>query len=91
MSNFERLTKKELVEIIEKKENEILDLKEALRQLEKCQKYDDLTDEIRAVYMKLEDRGFEDAEALEIVQTLIYAGNIPDKSRTGYVSYRNYR
>lgn len=88
MSNFERLTKKELVEIIAKKENEILDLKEELRQLEKCQKYDDLTDEIRAVYLKLEDRGFEDVEALTIVQTLIYAGNIPDRSRPGYVNYR---
>lgn len=92
---LERKTKAELLEIIEKKESEILDLKGELRQLEKCQKYDDITDEIQAVYMKLEDRGFNDADSMELTLAMINNGLIPARETRrvtySYPSYQNYR
>lgn len=83
-------TKAELLEIIKQKENDILDLKEDLRQLEKCRKYDDVTDEIKDVYDKLMKRSFKSSEALEIVKTMITVGDIRKEKvyRNAYVSYR---
>lgn len=90
MANFNNKTKTELMEIIEAKETEILELKEELRLLEKCQKYDDVTDEIRGVYDKLLAKGFMTDEALTIVQTMIKAGQIPvnPSYNRGYRTYR---
>lgn len=82
-------TKAELLEIITQKEQEILDLKEDLRQLEKCKMYEDLTDEIRDVYEKLTSKGFKSSEALDITQTMISSGQLPPRyTRIGYISYR---
>lgn len=90
MANFNNKTKTELMEIIAAKETEILDLKEELRLLEKCQKYDDITDEIRGVYDKLLAKGFMADEALSIVETMIYSGQIPvnPSHNRGYRTYR---
>ena len=91
MTNMGNKTKAELIEIIKHKEDEILDLKDDLRQLEKCQKYDDITDEIRDVHGKLMEKGFSNVEALEITEVMISAGVIrkePGVYRGGYVSYR---
>ena len=79
-------TKAELLEIIAQKENEILDLKEDLRKLEKCKRYEDITDEIKDVYDKLNSKGFKTNESLEIVQTMLMSGHMP--SRREGVSYR---
>lgn len=82
-------TKAELVEIIKQKENEIIDLKNDLRVLEKCERYDDITDEIRSVFSKLIDKGFKSNEALELVQTMIASGEIRSQPmRRSFVSYR---
>lgn len=83
-------TKAELLEIINHKENEILDLKEELRQLEKCKKYEDAADEIKGMYDNLVNKGFNEGESLDLVHTMITAGYIPDRSRMrqNYYSYR---
>lgn len=83
-------TKAQLVEIIQEKENEILDLKDELRLLEKCKKYDEITDEIKDVYDKLIAKGFKHADAMDIVQTMISAQQIPARPTPSYVAYRRY-
>ena len=88
---YNNKTKAQLIEIIQQKENEIIDLKEDLRKLEKCEMYDDITDEIKAVYDKLVAKGFAGAEALEITQTMIYSNKIPVNVYGSRVSYRPYR
>ncbi len=88
MLNTANKTKAQLIEIIQEKENEILNLKEDLRLLEKCKKYDDLTDEIKDVYDRLTSKGFKSQEALDIVNTMIYAGQIrTETARYPRVSY----
>lgn len=92
MMNYDNKRKVELVEIIKNKEDEILELKEELRLLEKCKKYEDITDEIDDVYEKLKNKGFDHAESLELVHTMMSSGLIPAKTqypyRGGYVHYR---
>jgi flagellar motility protein MotE (MotC chaperone) len=85
-------TKAQLVEIIEEKEKEILDLKEDLRLLEKCEKYDDLTDEIKGVFDKLRNKDFSREESLNIVETMLASGHIPPNQyyRAPYRGYRPY-
>lgn len=93
MALLENKTKAQLIELIQQKENEILDLKDELRELKKCKKYENITDEIKDVHDKLIDRGFTDAAANDIVMTMISAQQIPARptfpTRYGqYVSYR---
>ena len=76
---YNNKTKTELLEIIKQKEDEILDLKNDLQILEKCKRYDDITDEIKDVYDKLVNKGFKYNEALEIIQTMSASGEIPAK------------
>lgn len=92
MANLNGKTKAELINILELKETEIFELKEELRKLEKCEKYDHITDEIASVYDKLIKKGFDNASALELTQTMLMSGNIQvDRSyRYGYVN-RPYR
>lgn len=87
---YNNKTKAELLEIIKEKENEILDLKDDLRALEKCIKYENITDEIKDVYDKLCCRGFAGNDALDIVQTMIASGQIPARPTGPNVSYRRY-
>lgn len=91
MANLNGKTKAELMEIIAQKENEIIDLKEDLRQLEKCEKYDDLTDEIRGVFDKLGAKGFTGDAALDLVKTMLMSGNIPADRYPGRSHARYYR
>jgi hypothetical protein len=87
---YNNKTKAQLIEIIQQKEDEIIELKDDLRKLEKCEIYDDITDEIKAVYDKLVAKGFADTEALEITQTMISVNKIPYNAYNR-VSYRPYR
>lgn len=89
---LEKKTKAELLEIIKDKETEILDLKEELRQLEKCEKYENITDEIRGAYDMLTNKGFTEAAALELVETMLTSGNIPARTtpRFGYAYNPHY-
>ena len=94
--NFSNKTKAQLIEIIEAKENELLDLREDLRQLEKCKKYEDAADEIRSMYENLMERGFDDEAALKIVRTMIESNHLPERrygsrSSVSYQSYRDHR
>lgn len=90
--NYDNKRKAELVEIIKNKEDEILELKEELRLLEKCKKYEDITDEIKDVCDKLSAKGFTYEESLTFAHTMLSSGLIPAKTqypyRGGYVSYR---
>ena len=84
-------TKSELLEIIKQKEDEIIDLKNNIQQLEKCKRYDDVTDEIKDVYDKLVSKGFKSDEAIEITQTMISSGHIDHRAIPGYRPYVSYR
>lgn len=88
---YNNKTKAELLEIIKQKEDEILDLKDDLRTLEKCTLYENITDEIRDVYDKLCIKGFDSSASLEIVQTMIASGQIPVRPTGPYSAYRSYR
>ena len=89
--NYNNKTKADLVEIIKQKEDEILELKGELRELEKCQRYEDISDEIRDMYIKLVNKGFANDAALSIVNTMISSRELPVKSiyRYSYASYSN--
>lgn len=80
-------TKSELLEITKQKEDEIIDLKNDLQQLEKCKRYDDITDEIKDVYDKLVSKGFKSGEALEITETMISSGHIENRKTRSYRYY----
>lgn len=84
-------TKSELLEIIKQKEDEIIDLKNDIQQLEKCKRYDDVTDEIKDIYDKLVSKGFKSDEAIEITQTMISSGHIDRRAIPVYRPYVSYR
>ena len=79
------LTKSELIEMIETKEQEIVNLKEDIARLDKYSKYDEGANEIYAVYKSFKNAGFEDGEAYELCKLMIQtAGAMNSSVKLGF-------
>ena len=79
MKNLENMTKKELLEVINNKEEELGTLRERLASVEELEIYNDIADKVKGMYDKLVDKGFKSAEAIEIVETMISSGIINER------------
>ena len=79
MKNLENMTKKELLEVIDNKEEEIGTLRERLASIEELEIYNDIADKVKGMYDKLVDKGFKSTEAIEIVETMISSGIINER------------
>lgn len=82
-------TKAELLELIQQKEQEIVTLKNDIQALEKCKRYEDITDEVTDVYKKFRDKEFTREESMDLVVSLINNGQIPARIPVR-VEYRRY-
>ena len=93
MKNLENMTKKELLEVINNKEEELGTLRERLASVEELEAYNDIADKVKGMYDKLVDKGFKSTEAIEIVETMISSGIINERRPTiSYpVRYPHYR
>ena len=91
MKKIENMTKAELLEFIDKKEGEIIDLKDRLAAVEELEVYNDVADKIKGMYDKLVDKGFYSDDAIELVETMISSGIINNRRPVSYVSYNRYR
>ncbi len=60
-------TKNELLEEIEKKNEELKNLKAEVEKLEKYKKYDDCANEVRAMYQSFVNSGFSEEQSFEIL------------------------
>ncbi len=60
-------TKNELLEEIERKNEELKSLKSEVKKLENYRKYDDCANEIRTVYQSFVNSGFTEEQAFEIL------------------------
>ena len=91
MKILENMTKKELLEVIDNKEEEIGTLKERLASIEELEIYNDIADKVKGMYDKLVNKGFKNSEAIEIIETMISSGIInerrPPVSYPGRYSY----
>ena len=85
MKRLENITKKELLEVIDNKEEELGTLRERLASVEELETYNDIADKVKDMYDKLVDKGFKSTEAIEIVETMISSGIINE--RRPLVSY----
>ena len=85
MKRLENMTKKELLEVIDNKEEELGTLRERLVSVEELETYNDIADKVKGMYDKLVDKGFKSTEAIEIVETMISSGIINE--RRPIVSY----
>ena len=79
MKRLENMTKKELLEVIDNKEEELGTLRERLASVEELETYNDIADKVKGMYDKLVDKGFKSTEAIEIVETLISSGIINER------------
>ena len=79
MKNLENMTKKELLEVIDNKEEELGTLRERLASVEELEVYNDVADKVKGMYDKLVDKGFKSVEAIEIVETMISSGIINER------------
>lgn len=64
-------TKNELLEEIELKNNEIKELKNEVKKLERFKQYEDMTDEMGALRDSFVKSGFSKAEAFEMVKVIM--------------------
>ena len=91
MKRIENMPKKELLEVIDNKEEELGTLRERLVSVEELETYNDIADKVKGMYDKLVDKGFKSTEAIEIVETMISSGIInerrPPVSYPGRYSY----
>ena len=85
MKRLENMTKKELLEVIDNKEEELGILRERLASVKELEAYNDIADKVKGMYDKLVDKGFKSTEAIEIVETMISSGIINE--RRPLVSY----
>ena len=76
------------MEMIQVREKEIETMKEKIHKYEKVEAYEDITDEIKDVYGKLLDKGFDEVDAFELTKTMIESGNIKMPYVSPYLSYR---
>lgn len=79
MKNLENMTKKELLEVIDNKEEELGTLRERLASVEELEVYNDIADKVKGMYDKLVNKGFKNSEAIEIVETMISSGIINER------------
>ena len=79
MKRLENMTKKELLEVIDNKEEELGTLRERLASVEKLETYNDIADKVKGMYDKLVGKGFKSTEAIEIVETMISSGIINER------------
>ena len=79
MKNLENMTKKELLEVIDNKEKELVTLRERLVSVEELEVYNDVADKVKGMYDNLVNKGFKSSEAIEIVETMINSGLINEK------------
>ena len=79
MKRLENMTKKELLEVIDNKEEELGTLRERLVSVEELETYNDIADKVKGMYDKLVDKGFKSTEAIEIVETMISSGIINER------------
>ena len=79
MKRLENMTKKELLEVIDNKEEELGTLRERLASVEELEAYNDIADKVKGMYDKLVDKGFKSTEAIEIVETMISSGIINER------------
>lgn len=79
MKNLENMTKKELLEVIDNKEEELGTLRERLASVEELEIYNDIADKVKGMYDKLVSKGFKNSEAIEIVETMISSGIINER------------
>ena len=79
MKNLENMTKKELLEVIDNKEEEIGTLRERLASIEELEIYNDIADKVKGMYDKLVNKGFKNSEAIEIIETMISSGIINER------------
>lgn len=64
-------TKTELLEEIQAKNEEIQNLKDEVKKLERFKQYEDMTDEMAALRDSFVNSGFTKAEAFEMVKLMI--------------------
>ena len=79
MKKLENMTKKELLEVIDNKEEELGTLRERLASVEELEAYNDIADKVKGMYDNLVDKGFKSTEAIEIVETMISSGIINER------------
>ena len=79
MKRLENMTKKELLEVIDNKEEELDTLRERLASVEELEAYNDIADKVKGMYDKLVDKGFKSTEAIDIVETMISSGIINER------------
>ena len=79
MKRLENMTKKELLEVIDNKEEELGTLRERLASVEELETYNDIADKVKGMYDKLVDKGFKSTEAIEIVEIMISSGIINER------------
>ena len=84
-------TKTELLEEIEAKNNEIQNLKNEVKKLERFKQYEDMTDEIAALRDSFVNSGFTKAEAFEMVKAIIVQQVTLNQSNLSKPAYRPYR
>ena len=89
MSAYANKTKKELLEIIENREETIALLRKDILQLEKCEKYDHIADEITSMYKRFYNN-FGHDDSMELTKCCIAQGLIPAyvPQRPAYYRYR---
>lgn len=79
---LERKTKAELMELIDQKNEEIVELKEEVNKLEKYKQYDDMADEVKAIHDSFIHAGFTENQAFILLGQFINAsGNMAAKPR----------
>lgn len=71
MKDIKRMKKEELIEEIEKKQEEIMDLKKAQEKLAKYEAYEKFGDELMAVKQGLMNAGFNETEAFTLMMKLL--------------------
>lgn len=83
-----RKTKAMLLEEIEKKNDEIKELKKSVEKLDKYKMYDDDAGEIRALFDSFVNSGFSEEQSFELLRICL-TNNIQSSS-TSKVSYSRY-
>ena len=68
---MEKKTKKELLEVINEKEKEIVELKKQAKQAEKYEQFEESAREIKILYDCFVAAGFSDKQAFELINSAI--------------------
>lgn len=87
----EKKTKAMLLEEIEQKNEELKGLKKEIEKLEKYKQYEDMANELKAMYDSFVNSGFDETQAFKLMLKLFEVA--PAFSNTGMssrVSYRPY-